>query len=375
MKLRRRLLWASIATLLGLAIVEGLLHLYWQWAGDDATRPESPRAVEFMEDFHARHDADLGWAHIPGKQIADFYGPGRHITINDQGLRARESYAPAPVDGRFRILCLGDSFTLGYGVDDRATYPAQLEAVNPGLQAVNMGQGGYSIGQCYLWYQRDADALHAKAVVVALILDDIWRMTGGRMANGAAMPRFDLVGGRLHVTGRPVPKKIAAGEPLDARDGVVRFLSDYSAIYRTAESLAAPWKSPPLEIDPSRQLNVAWAILAELHRETALDGLPLVIVLLPELAELKDSARRDLYRQISRALNQSARQAGIPFLDLAGSFLAAGNVDDLYLDEQWHHFSELGNRRVAERLDEFLGETLPGYPSRPEGVHLPATMP
>lgn len=361
MKRHKRFLFTIVAIVLGLALLEGSLQLFWLVAGGDSPPATAPRAVEFKEDFHARHDADLGWAHIPGKHLADFYGPGRHITINAEGYRAGESYRSPPPPERFRVVCLGDSFTLGYGVDDAATYPAQLEELNPAVQAVNMGQGGYSIGQCYLWYQQDGASLRANALVAAFILDDIWRMTGGRMANGAAMPGFEFSGGQLRVTGQPVPEKITAGERLDA-SSTLGFLTEHSALFRTADWLVAPLRRSNDEIDRTKQLQVAMAILGALHEEATRKGVPMVLVLLPELAELQDPARRALYRQISRAILNSARQAGIPCVELSGAFLASGKVEELYLDEQWHHFSEAGNRLVAEQIDQFLQKTLSEYP-------------
>ena len=45
--------------------------------------------------------------------------------------------------GKTRIICSGDSFTLGFGVDNEHTWPQQLAARNANLETVNMGQGGY----------------------------------------------------------------------------------------------------------------------------------------------------------------------------------------------------------------------------------------
>jgi len=361
----KRPLFTIVAILLGLVLLEAILQLVWLAPGLSAARQPASRAVEFKEDFHARHDPDLGWAHQPGKQIVDFYGPGRTIKINRQGLRGDEVYSPQVPPDRFRVICLGDSFTLGYGVDDAATYPAQLEAVNPAVQAVNMGQGGYSIGQCYLWYQRDGGRLQAHALVAAFVLDDIWRMTDGRMANGAAMPQFELTGGRLRVSGRPVPEKIAAGEIVNSSGQILDFLFDRSAIFRTASLATSPLRAARDNIDRTAQLRVALSILAELHREAALRRTPMLLVILPELDELTDPTRQSFFRDVVRIIAASARQADIPLLDLSTDFLAAGDVEGLYLDEHWHHFSEAGNRLFAERLDAYLGEKLPNYPPRP----------
>lgn len=81
-----------------------------------------------------------------------------HSDINNYGLRG------APVDtkaGKETILCLGDSITYGYGVDDADTYPARLQAAldqkYPGHYAVlNGGVDAYPVAFenekfLYLW--------------------------------------------------------------------------------------------------------------------------------------------------------------------------------------------------------------------------------
>jgi hypothetical protein len=83
-----------------------------------------------------------------------------HSMINSYGLRG------APIDtsaGKQTILCLGDSITYGYGVDDAHTYPARLQAVLdrefPGRYSVlNGGVDAYPIAFedekfLYLWNQ------------------------------------------------------------------------------------------------------------------------------------------------------------------------------------------------------------------------------
>lgn len=82
-------------------------------------------------------------------------------TINDFGLRGGPVPPSATEDGKPNILCLGDSVTYGYGVDDDQTYPADLQRdldqVTPGHYAVlNGGVDAYPIALedqkfLYLW--------------------------------------------------------------------------------------------------------------------------------------------------------------------------------------------------------------------------------
>ncbi len=79
-----------------------------------------------------------------------------------------------------RLVCSGDSFTFGYGVGDEATWCALLATIPPGIETVNMGQGGYGLDQAYLWYRRDGLHLGHQVHVMALITRDFERMASDR---------------------------------------------------------------------------------------------------------------------------------------------------------------------------------------------------
>ena len=60
------------------------------------------------ERLHMRFDPDLGWSSVPDTRLENFYGPGRNLTINSQGVRAKHAYAAQPPEGKRRALCAGD---------------------------------------------------------------------------------------------------------------------------------------------------------------------------------------------------------------------------------------------------------------------------
>ncbi|MBX3414559.1 MAG: hypothetical protein KF708_17865 [Pirellulales bacterium] len=356
----KRIVFAIVAVAVGLVFLEGLLSILWMVPDFLARRRSAARAITYLEDYHARHNSELGWEHIPGKTVSHLYGKGRSITINADGFRGREDYVGHKPSDRFRVVCLGDSMTMGYGVDDPDTYPAQLEQVNPRIQAVNMGQGGYSVGQDYLWFKREHARLEPDLLVASFIVDDFWRLVNMRTPNGAAVPHFNLIDGRVVVSNQPVPPKIETGDVVDPSARPLGFLFEKSALFRTVDTVVKPAREVRVQVDRNEQFQLALAILAELKREAG--DVPLVLVMLPEVGELKEPARLVLYRQIIAELERFAQTQGIPLLDLSGDFLAAGNIDRFFLTEKYHHFSEAGNRLIAERLNAFLGDKVPGYP-------------
>lgn len=362
LRLGKKVLFAFLAVVVILLALEGLASVVWLVIDYAEFRDNLPKAVQFKEEHHCKHDDDLGWINIPGKHISAFYGPGRDITINNDGLRGLEDYLGTKPADRFRIVCLGDSFTLGYGVGDGDTFPAQIERINPRVQAVNMGQGGYSIGQCYLWHKKVGNSLDADCLVVTLILDDIWRMAGTRTANGYGMPGFKLRDGKLRVSGQPVPEKIDTGRPIEVDGQFSRFLAERNALARTFSAMAGNRHKQTNESRSEELIEITLVILSELQQETSRRKTPLLLVLLPELRELQQPALLRNYRSVSSLLRNFAGQNRILYLDLLDEMLTAQNVTTYYLNEKWHHLSEAGNELVATQIDRTLQADVAEYP-------------
>jgi len=361
--LSKKIVFALVALVVALVLLEGLTGVLWMLSDYTVLRRSLPRAVEFKEEHHARHDEEIGWINVPGRSLADFYAPGAGVTINAQGFRALEDYAKGPGD-RFRLICLGDSFTHGYGVDDRETWPALLEQSNPAVQAVNMGQGGYSIGQDWLWFKRDAMTLDPRGVVLAVIADDFWRMAGERMINGYGKPTFNLVDGEIRVGNQPVPPKIETGRALDSGARTITFFKEHSRLVRTFASLFGSSKESGPETERDEQLRIGLAMIDEIHAGLAARDIPFAIVVLPEVRDLTDPVQQGDYRMFSGVMQGYGRERGIPTHNLAPAFVeaAAGRYETLFLQEHWNHYSAEGNRLVAVHVDRFLRSAFPDYP-------------
>lgn len=67
----------------------------------------------------------------------NFYGPGVGLNTNSRGFRGMMPVSDAVPNGKLRIVCSGDSFTLGWGVGDDEAWCAQLASDE--TDVVNMG--------------------------------------------------------------------------------------------------------------------------------------------------------------------------------------------------------------------------------------------
>jgi hypothetical protein len=148
-------------------------------------------------------DARLGWC--PGESDAPRKGRegwARGSTITPQGLRSLVA-TPFRWTGE-RVICLGDSFTFGQGVEDGEDWPAV--ASSGGRPFLNGGVAGYGIDQvATLYSERLALRFDHTRVIVAAIADDGLRATE-RFLYGARKPYLGP-GAPLE----PVPPPIVVG--------------------------------------------------------------------------------------------------------------------------------------------------------------------
>lgn len=348
MSRRKKLLFAGLAALFGVTLLEGFAT--WFAVGSDLVQNwKQPAQVGVLsEERHCQYDEEFGWANKPETVIADFYGPEMTISINSQGFRGLENYDA--MNDAYRLICLGDSFTLGYGVDDRETFPFQLQQnLKAGTQVVNMGQGGYSVGQSYLWLKRSAPELKPDLVVCVFIVEDFRRLNSTLTGNGFSTPQFEVENGSLVVSNIPVPKKLQAGETLSQNFAIAESLTNHSML---AKGIAKMVSSEKMDAD-EHALFVALHLLRETSRICNEMNCPMVVALTPTLPELFDPASSLKYQQYSDSLKSFLKTEGIPFHDLRPAFQ---NLDSetIFLDEKFHHYSAEGNRVVAEALANWL---------------------
>ncbi len=193
----RRWLIPALAVVLPLAALEGALRL--------ALPLLPPGSREYFEqDFRdARHlqDPELFWRLRPGlKTQACDGGVVYPWEVNEQGFREPRRIVPGRVPGVRRVLCLGDSVTFGWLIEQRQAYPAVLQellAARAGpVEVVNTGVPGYSSHQMRRYLERDLLALEPDAIVTYAGINDAGSAFMSDRAR-APLVRAELALGRL----------------------------------------------------------------------------------------------------------------------------------------------------------------------------------
>jgi hypothetical protein len=324
---------------------------------------------------HTQPDEDLGWAHLPNVNIPDLYGPGRHFRTNSQGFRNDSDFTTEEPEGRVRLICSGDSFTLGYGVSNADAWCTQLATLDPRLETINMGQVAYGLGQAYLWYRRDGARLEHSVHVLAFITADIARMRRDDF-QGIEKPRLELENGIL--VARNIPIRQGGLFPLSSeRRAVIRNLSTMRAANAILRRLGPSTAgrngelgepgAAAADLPDSESRAIVDGIIAELLRENRESGRLLVLLHLPVRSDYRaEHVIRTEYGHESsgawrRYLAEQAPTRGFVFIDMVESLgaLTSDEFGQMFLPRSSEgagrgHLSELGNRHVARLVYERL---------------------
>jgi hypothetical protein len=335
-----------------ITFIEGASSLLF--VGKDFVQQRKPKLAEH---YYAQYDSMLGWINIPETKIKNFYGIGRNLTINSQGFRSRKNFSLNIPRGRTRIICSGDSFTLGYGVDDDATWCELLNVLEPKFETINMGQGGYGIDQAYLWYKRDGTKFQHDFHLFAFIMHDFSRMENTQFAQ-YSKPMFTLNGNNeLELRNIPVPKG-SLGTPwrrqIASSASQLRLLQLLTGVKKEARDLRGS-----REISP-RTMEIAYKLFEELQKMNRTGNSQLILVFLPSRGTLKElEVPESKVSAWKNRFHGELTERDLEIVDLHEDFqkLSKQDRDQMFIPEgemefpsAAGHYNERGNRFVAEAL-------------------------
>jgi len=238
---------------------------------------------------------------------------------NSEGLRDRERTVDKPPGVR-RVICLGDSTTLGWEIRPEEAYPQVLEDLLESqadrVEVFNVALGGWSTRQERIAYERIARKYRPDVVLLGICLNDI-----PELQNNLTRP----------------PALVAA---LHRRSALVRRL------VRAREREIADVVELFTEKD-SPKVKEAFARLFEevrrLRAEVRADGAAFAVLVFPFRLQVMPGAPAPTAQ---RTIGEFCKAEGIAFLDLLPELQGAG--PEAYID--YDHFSPAGARVVAERV-------------------------
>jgi hypothetical protein len=338
--------------LINLAVVLVLLFLIEGFASYLRVGYRMITSKPIAERAHTEYDEQLGWINLPNVYIEDIYGPGLHLTTNSQRYRNTNEISFDIPDGKLRIICSGDSFTLGYGVNDDQTWCQLLTDMDDRLETVNMGQGGYGVDQAYLWFKRNDKKLQYDAHIFAFITGDFYRMEHDTFF-GYGKPYLVIRDGTIFQENRPVSRRSYYAPRLTEALKLLPELNTVRLFRKVSEKLTQKEDHIFTENFYKGREDLVQMILADLQRINQEKQSLLVLVYLPTLYDYKDIARTKFWRNYLQA---EAQDNEYFFVDLVAELQSLTRKPEELFSEKHGHYSVEGNKYVADILHKKLNE-------------------
>jgi hypothetical protein len=383
---RSRLALPLLAVGVLLLLTEGLAYLsiaLLEWRTDaDFTRIAERKhqlVARIGELLEARGegpialDSELGW-----RYRADYRGAPE--STNSRGQRGRREYAQAAPDGVVRLAAFGASFVFANEVADDAAWSAVLERLEPRVEVLNYGVGGYGTDQALLLMRRELAAQDADVVLLGFAEIDLARNLNrfrrflSPRDYPLSKPRFTLAeGGELWLVPDPFPDEaslralaaqpdlvLRAGpgdaffEPLEWRNPAYDWLA---SVRLASTALTRAWRSRlgPEAVYRGGRLNAeseGFRLLVALVRQFATEvretGRPFLFVIFP-------TRDRDIWGEGPPAYAPLlAELDDLPVLDLAEALAADPALGPENLWRPGGHYSAEANLAVARAVGQAL---------------------
>jgi lysophospholipase L1-like esterase len=321
--MRRKLAFGAIATLISLAFLVLAIEGFVRFIVDDGMQYDLEMWKYAREVKRISRDPLIGHEHAPDRHAVLM---GVDFATNSKGLRDREfTYASTP--GKLRILMLGDSITVGWGVPVQDTFAKRIERMyaDRGIDAevINTGVGNYNTIQEVEFFLTEGRKYQPDIVVLNFTFNDAEPVPSDRPPSFLERTCYSCV----FVLGRfdTLMRRFSARR--DWRDY-------YLALYGSGETKG--WTDAKTYI----------ARLAEFCRK---NGIMLLIANLPELHDV----RHYRLQRITALVQAAAEQNGVAFVDLL-PYLKDRASADLWVTPPDPHPNALAHGLIAQGIFDAL---------------------
>jgi lysophospholipase L1-like esterase len=302
--------------------------------------PPEKKEVQFFS-----YDPLYGWRNKPGAEgklrMVDSVS---EVKINSHGLRSDKDY-PFTRNEKFRIAIMGDSFTWGYGVDNRDRFSDVLERdlFTNRVEVINAGVPGYGTDQELLLYENEIRKYKPDIVIVAMDLTDVYSDNYQKISHGNPKPHFerdDKGGVRLAA----VPPSIGQDHYENgASHGlyITKLLKDGL----TSSYLFTNVYLRYLESSGKVDLELSKRLIKRFEMEVRKDDALFLVFFIPSRGDIK----RGKYNYLFQEMINFMKANNISYFTLFENFKKAQMTTNLYFPNDVH-FNVAGNRLAAKEL-------------------------
>lgn len=326
------------------------------------------------------HHPVLGWAPKPLVHTPE-------LKINSQGIRSERDYSQDVPSHVIRVAAFGDSFTFGNDVANDDTWESQLEQQDARFEVLNFGTGAYGLDQAYLRYLQDGVPFHSDIVVIGFMSENIYRnlnvfrpfYSSSYTTSLYTKPRFSIENGDLILFKNPLPTKADYERFVTDDEAVLKELGSKDYYYQIGYLAGSMDRLPSVRVfkiatrslkerlNPVVTLEGSYAVTSEAFSFTTRfleafycaalqnESLP-VIVIYPDLEDL--SRHRDHQLKRYESLLVHLHMNGFRYLDQLDALVAYDPhvPKDQLTVGPWGHYSRLGNKIVANYIQDYLGK-------------------
>ena len=349
--------------------------------------------------FDSSFDEELGWVRRPDTQGVEVGKNGKvEYHIDSIGSRVNNKKGVAS------IVTFGDSYTFCRQVEDSQTWQSYLgnELNEPVL---NFGVGNYGVDQALLYYQRSV-LPEAKIVILGFVPETICRVQSYwkhylEFGNTFAFkPKFSLENGKI-ILHKNLLRKLENFDDLSDLVNLAKkkdvfyerkfkklqfrasYLFSYLLNFKRNTTLlyllikrkifnklainnslveSAPFskimedniRDAHLMYKDSHACELLEKIILKFRDEAYKRGHSPLVLVMPQLIDIKIMSKTNTspYRDFFIALNDR-----VPVIDMT-KYIKNSNIDALYTEDSYGgHFSDAGNKLVADNLLKFLNKS------------------
>src|ERR1043166_2678062 len=279
---------------------------------------------------------EVSHVHRPGSSARLM---GTEVSLNSLGDRGPELIQPK-IPERKRVLVLGSSITMGWGVPFEQTFTsvtAQLLNTNhpfgpnASFEFVNAGIGNYNTAFQQKLFQHQYPVVKPDLVVLHYFISDVQPRTVGR---DSAILKHSFLAAFFFDRWSRMKLKFS-GEYKD-------LFTFYKELYQDDSQ---PWQQTQKQI-------------IQMREQAAKDGVPFMVMIIPDIHDLSPgSPYKELYGKMEKAF----RSAGLPTMNTFDAFQKefGSDVSKLWIQSDDPHPNEKGHALMADILYRWLIETDP----------------
>jgi hypothetical protein len=285
------------------------------------------------------------------------------FTINSQGFRDKREFDYQKPPGVIRVLVLGDSFTIGFEVNQEETYAAVIERYlkqnDINAEVINAGMSGNSNAEELIFFEQEGWKYQPDIVVLGYY--------GNDLDDNIKSDLYRLVSCELTLNKREYLPAIKISDFLNS-SGVYRWLSENSYFLNLIINAVTEFSKQRLAKDNIAGINIEEAgelgapITTQDYKEMLSIALVKRIYILAQANHaffiLLDIPDRELEPSVPQNDNCHPGRLADAYIDSSALLKKYRGITDLYQPHGQHHWTKFSHLIAGEEVGKTILELL-----------------